>query len=186
MFKQFISSMMVAAILTVNASASTTATEGLKEAFNELNYALTVEWNQTDKSFHEEQMQKFSSAIRDLQKQGLTKVQMVEFMKSEIQDEKVAKEVEETLNMIALTKMSTAEASKLMVSTMKHSFGQGASFNGEAVLHVAVGILLIGMAVAVASGNASVVVYNSCRERFICDTWCEGWYCYENCYYTCY
>jgi len=82
MFKKLITLMMVLSIFTVQAHASTH--DGLKAAFDELNYALTVEWDQKDKDFHASQMKKFTASLRDLQSKGLTNAQLVDFAKSQV------------------------------------------------------------------------------------------------------
>lgn len=48
--------MMALAITTTSALANSNS--GLKSAFDELNYSLTEDWNQKDKSFYDVQMKK--------------------------------------------------------------------------------------------------------------------------------
>lgn len=200
MLKKFIAFMLILSIFTVQAHA--TAQEGLKAAFDELSYALEVEWDQKDKVFHEAQMKKFTSALRDLQSKGLTQSQLIEFAKSEVKNAQVAKDLETALNMIQINKMSTAEANQYIIDTMKKSYSTGASWNGEVFVYLAVGVLIVALAVAIASGSGSYsgggyyggsnCYYN---DVYICDSYCYydywGYYtCYDDCYwtsqYTCY
>jgi hypothetical protein len=179
---------MVFAIFSVQANAS--AHEGLKAAFDELNYALTVEWDQQDKEFHGQQMKKFAATVRDLQAKGLTNAQMIEFVKSEVKNKQVAKDLETAFNMIQINKLSPAEANKYILDTMKKSYSSGASWSGDVFVYLGVGILIVALAVALASGNVqttgSVCGY---QNVYVCDTYCyDDWYwgytCYDDCYYT--
>ena len=188
MFKKLIALMMVLSIFTVQANAATN--DGLKAAFDELNYALTVEWDQKDKVFHETQMKNFTASIRDLQAKGLTNAQLVEFAKSQVKNAQVAKDLETALNMIQINKMSGAEANKYILDTMKKSYSAGASWNGEVFIYLAVGVLIVALAVAIANGNVSSGGGSSCfyEDVYVCDTYCyDDWYgytCYDDCYYT--
>lgn len=168
MFKKFITLMMVIAIFTVQAHASTQ--NGLKAAFDEMNYSLTVEWNQKDQSFYEAQLKKFTATVRDLQKQGLTNQQMIDFAKSEVKDAKVAKDLETAFSMITINKMSSEEASRYMMDSMKRAYSNGASWNGEVFVYLAVGLLIVALAVGLAAGGGV-------------RTTSPGYSCYDDCYY---
>lgn len=191
MFKKFITLMMVLSIFTVHANAA--SNNSLKAAFDELNYALTVEWDQKDKDFYTEQMKNFSGVIRDLQMKGLSNAQLIDFVKSEVKNEKVAKDLETAFNMISLNKLSSEDASKYMIDTMKKSYSAGASWNGEVFLYLGIGVLLVAAAVAV-GGSSSSGGYGGgyyCSNYYVCDSVCYydyywGYTCYDDCYYTCY
>ena len=140
--------MLATAIFTTQAMANTH--DGLKAAFDEFTYSVTVEWDQKDKEFHADQMKKFTSSIRDLQSKGLTNAQLVDFAKSQVKNAQVAKDLETALNMIQINKMSGAEANKYILDTMKKSYSAGASWNGEVFIYLAVGVLIVALAVALA------------------------------------
>lgn len=192
MFKKFIMLLMVMSIFTTQANASTQ--NGLKAAFDELNYSLTVEWDQKDKAFYTTQMKKFSGVLRELQAKGLTNAQMIDFVKAEVKNEKIAKDLETAFNMISINKLSSEEASEYMVETMKKSYSAGASWNGEVIVYLAIGLLIVAAAVALANGGASSGGYNGggyCTDTYVCDSVCYydyywGYTCYDDCYYSCY
>jgi hypothetical protein len=182
--------MMVLSIFTTQANAA--SQNNLKAAFDELNYSLTVDWDQKDKEFYNEQMKSFSKVLRDLQSQGLTNSQLIDFVKAEVKNEKIAKDLETAFNMISINKMSSEEASSYMVETMKKSYSAGASWNGEVFLYLAVGLLIVAAAVAVGgSGGVRVGGGYYCTDYYVCDTNCYfdyywGYTCYDDCYYSCY
>ncbi len=198
MFSKFFTFLMVFAIFTVQASASTQ--NGLKAAFDEMNYSLTVEWDQEDRNFYEGQLKKFTSTVRELQKSGLTNAQMIEFAKTQVKDAKVAKDLETAFSMITINKMSSEEASKYMMDSMKRAYSNGASWNGEVLVYLAVGLLIVALAVGLASGSSgggssnggggTVSCYDDCYYYdYQCGydwlgwpVYCEGYTCDRVCY----
>ena len=192
MFKKLITLMMVFAITTTSAFANSNA--DLKAAFDELNYSLTVEWNQKDKAFYDAQMKKFNATLKELQSKGLTNAELIEFVKSEVKDSKVAKDMETAFTMIQLQKMNASQAANYMTETMKRSYSVGASWNGDAALYIGLGVLLVVVALSLAAGGVSGTGNGGggyCEEVFVCDTYCYndyfwGYTCEDDCFYSCY
>lgn len=184
MFKKLLAFMLILSVFTVNVHAS--SQEGLKAAFDELTFALEVEWDQKDKAFHDAQMKKFTETVRALQDKGLTNAQMIEFAKSQVKNKQVAKDLETAMNMIQINKMSVKEANKYILDTMKNSYSAGASWNGEVFVYIAVGVLIVALAVAIAS--ADTVVVGGGSNCYYEDVYVYGETCYYDYwgYYTCY
>lgn len=167
---------MVFSIFTVQAEAATQ--NGLKVAFDELNYSLMVDWDQKDQSFYNAKMRAFQVTLNDLQTKGLTNEQLIAFVKSEVKDEKVARDLETAFNMIEINKMSSAEASNYMVETMQKSYSHGASWNGSGTLIVGVIVVAIIVGVLIASGAASRIADTECGyNSYHCGTSCDGLDC---------
>jgi hypothetical protein len=198
MFKKFVTIMMVVAIFTVQASAA--ANNNLKAAFDELSYSLNVEWDQKDRAFYDAQMKKFTDTVSALQTEGLTNAEMIEFLKSEVKDAKAAKDIEIAFNMIAINKMSAADATKYALDAYKKSYSKGASWFGEMT-----GPYLIGGAVVVgfvllmifagknstSTTEGTIVSTGSCTQYYQCNNFCYndalwGFTCQPSCFYTCY
>jgi hypothetical protein len=188
MLRKFLTLFMVFAILTVQAQASTQS--GLKAAFDELNYALSVEWDQKDKNFQTEQMKKFSAQLRELQAQGLTQTEMIEFAKSQVKDKRLAKELETAFSMIKINQMSATEANKYMLDIIQKSYSAGASWSGDVFIILGATMLLVLLAVGIANGNVtvsgSICGYS---DVYLCETYCyNDWFwgttCYEDCFWT--
>ena len=192
MFKKLVTLMIALAFTTTTAFANTNA--GLKAAFDELNYSLTVEWNQKDKAFYDAQMKKFNNTLKELQAKGLTNAELISFVKSEVKDAKVAKDMETAFTMIQINKMSASEAANYMTETMKRSYSAGASWNGDAFLYIGLGVLLVAVGLAVAAGGYSGGGNGGggyCEDVYVCDTYCyNDWYwgytCEDDCYWACY
>ena len=138
MLKQILAFFMVLSITLTHVNAGTD--NGLKAAFDELNYSLSVDWDQKDKEFYSQQMKAFSAKLIELQNKGLTRNELVAFVKSEVKNQAIAKDLETAFNMVSINKMTSEDATKYMVDTMKKSYSNGASWNGQVVLYVAIGV----------------------------------------------
>jgi len=140
---------MILAIFTVSAQAS--VQQGLKAAFDELNYSLNVEWDQKDQNFYKTKVRVFNESVRDLMNNGLTHQDYLTFVKTQVKNERVAKDMETALNIISINKMTSADASKYMIETMEKSYSSGASWNGRANVYLSIGVLFIFAAVIAGS-----------------------------------
>lgn len=195
MFKRMISLMLVCAVFTVSAQATTQ--NGLKAAFDELNYSLTVEWDQKDKDFYMKQMKSFKGKVSELQALGLSNKELIEFAKSEVKNKKLASELDTAFTMISLNMMSPEAASEYLVDLVKKGYSTGASWNSDAGLWIGVGLLLVVVGIAVAAGGSTGGSTGStttsgyyCVDTYLCDNVCYydyywGQTCYTECGWYC-
>lgn len=191
MLKKLLSMVLLLSVFSVHAEVN--SQNSLKKAFDELNYSLSVEWDQKDKAFYSAQMEKFSSTVKNLQATGMTNLDLVNFAKSQIKDKNLAKDLETAFSLISINKMSPVEARKFVLDTISKSYNGGAHWYGDALLVGAVVVLILVVAIAAAgNGGGNGGYYNGgyygCYETYVCydyyDSW--GYYWYTDCYYTCY
>lgn len=180
MFKKLFAFSIICCLFVVQAHAATQ--NGLKAAFDELNYALTVEWDQNDRSFYNSQMEKFKSNLNNLQQQGLSNHDLVNFSLSQVKDLKLAKDLETAFTMISLNKMSESEAQRHVTEVMNKSYSQGASWGGEVIVGAIFVVLIIAVA-AIVAGKARVE--DGCYEIEVCEDYCTGGVCYTDCDWEC-
>lgn len=180
MFKKFFLLMIAFTLLSVQANAATH--NGLKDAFDELNYSLNVEWDQQDKAFYNEQMDKFSATVKDLQAQGLTNQELVDYTLSQVKDAKLAQDLKTAFTMVVINKMNPAEAHKYITDVMANSYSRGASWAGEVVLG-AIGLVIFVALAAVVVGSAKIE--DGCYKVRTCDQACIGNSCIEDCDFRC-
>ncbi len=128
MLKSFFSLTITFILLTSQVFAG--STDGLKKAYDEMNYSLTVEWDQKNEAFYEAQIKKFNNTIRDLKAEGLTNSELLAFAKNHIQDSKLSSIIEKAFLMININKMSPEDSTKYIMDTLKKSYSNGASWNG--------------------------------------------------------
>lgn len=182
MFKKMLSIAMLFVFMTVQANAGTN--NSLKAIFDDLNYSLTVEWDQKDKGFHDAQVEKFNKRIADARANGASVEEIAQYAVSQVKDAKIAKELQTTLSLLKIGALSQAEAQKMLMETVKRSQISGASWNGSA------GPVLI--AIAIIAGMVLLFYALSCKGEVVgtgeyhevCTDVCERDYpdrCYRDC-----
>lgn len=153
MITKLLTFFLILTIVTTNSYASTN--DGLKTALDELNYSLTVEWDQKDKDFFHERVETFKQTIEELKRGGLSEEELLEFLNSQIESAAVARDLENTFSLVDVRRMSASELNEHIFETAKKSQQQGASWNGYAVLaQVAVGLVVVGLFVWYVSANS--------------------------------
>jgi hypothetical protein len=191
MFKKFLALALCFVVTSVHASAL--SQNNLKTAFDDLSYSLSVEWDQKDKAFYNAEMKKFQDQVATLQANGMSNQELVEFTKSQLKDEKMAKDLEVAFNMISLNKLSASDARKLVLDTVGKSYSRGASWNGAGTVIVAAAVVLILVVALAASSGGNVNVNTNtyqpyCYDQYNCydyyDSW--GYYWYTDCFYQTY
>lgn len=180
MLKKLFAFSIISCLFMVQAHA--TAQNGLKAAFDELNYALTVDWDQNDRNFYDSQMEKFKTNLNSLQEQGLSNQDLVNFTLSQVKDEKLAKDLETAFTMISINKLSQSEAQRYVTDVMNKSYSRGASWGGEVIVAAIVLILIVAVA-AIVAGKAKVD--DGCYKVRVCEDYCTGNLCYEDCDWKC-
>lgn len=180
MCKKFLFSIIALCLLTAQSFAVTN--NGLKTAFDELNYSLSVEWNQTDRAFYNAQMEKFGKALRTA---NVSNKELVEFTIAQVKDEKIAKDLRTALTMVQINNMDQKEAQKYVMDVMNKSYSQGASWNGGAVIGGAILVVIFVAVALLVSGDARINENEECYEVWTCDDYCTAGVCYEDCGYEC-
>ncbi len=180
MFKKFFLLMVAFSILTVQANAATH--NNLKAAFDDLNYSLSVEWDQSDKAFYNAKMDNFANTIKELQAEGLTNQELVDFTLSQVKDQKLAQDLKTAFTMVVINKMSPSEAHAYITDVMSRSYSTGASWAGEVILG-AIGLVIFVALAAIVVGSAKIE--DGCYKVRTCDQACIGNSCVEECDYRC-
>lgn len=155
MLKRLITLLMVLSIFTTQAMASSNT--GLKAAFEELNYSLTVEWDQKDESFYNEQMSIFASKVDELKSEGLSQSDLINFAKSELKNAKSSFDLESALKVIQVNKLTASEANTYVLEAMKGSYSTGANWadNNDTLLWGT--ILGLGVVVYLILGTEDII-----------------------------
>lgn len=135
----------------VMTSVHASSTDGLKLAFEELQFALEVEWDQKDPAFKKAQLEKFSDRLNELKAQGLTNSDLIASSIGQIKDESLRKQIETANSLIAINHMSEVEARKMIQENFEKSLSKGASWNCESFLTIGAVVLFVVLAIVVAS-----------------------------------
>lgn len=183
MLKKFFASFLVFALVSVQANAA--SNNSLKAAFDQLNYSLSVEWDQKDRSFYDAKMKEFTAQVSELQAKGLSNAQLAEFAVSQIKDKTLAKELNTAFSLIQLNTLNQTDARKMVLETVSKSYNNGASWSSDVLLIGGVVVLLLVAAASVA-GNVRVgaSVGAGCYQDYVCYDYYDnrGFYWYSDCY----
>lgn len=183
MFKKFFVSFLTFAFVSVQANAATN--NSLKAAFDQLNYSLSVEWDQKDRTFYDSKMKEFTAQVAELQAKGLTNAELSEFALTQVKDKALAAELNTAFTMIQLNKMNQTDARKLVLDAVSKSYNRGASWSSDAFLIGGLVVLVLAVALAAAGGTVSAGGGAGCYQEYVCydyyDSW--GFYWYSDCYY---
>lgn len=153
MLKKIIS--LVVILTTLSTSTYASVNNGLRTALDELNYSLTVEWDQTDKEFFNQQVERFKETIQDLRREGLSDAELLTFLNSQVPNDQVARDLKQTFSIVNISEMSPSELNDHILSTARKSQQTGASWNGYAVLaQVTAGLVVLGLFVWYVSANS--------------------------------
>ncbi len=124
--------MLVFLASSLNIHASTE----LETAFTDLNYALTVEWDQEDQNFYHSELCKFQKIIKEHKDMGVTDQEIFRIALKNIHDQKLAIELFQGL-----------ETDQISIEDIfQNTQMRGASWNGRttiAVVSVAVVIVIV-------------------------------------------
>lgn len=111
--------------------ASPVEREGLKEAMQELNYSLTVEWNQDDSKFYVDQITKFQDRINQLGLKNLDRNEAFMIALSQVKDGQYKSNVQATLSKINVNHLSNEEVQALLIQIAEKTNSVGSSWNGR-------------------------------------------------------
>lgn len=126
--------------------------DSLKTAYNELQYALTVEWDQKDQSFKKEHTEIFAKKIQELLDQGLSVEELSSFALNQIKSESSRKEIETILSLIKINHLERSKAQQLIKNALNKSLSTGTSWNARISLLDITSIIVI-VALVVSLGN---------------------------------
>lgn len=155
MFKKFISLMLLNCLVLTSAQAATG--EGLKAAFDDLSYSLTVEWDQQDQDFAQNEINEFSAEVASLRNAGLTQLEVAQFLKSILKG-KADVEVDSFMQKLDRQNLSSDEIKAELGKMISVAYHDGASYlptGGKIALGVlgVVGVVFIVSIIVVQSSE---------------------------------
>lgn len=174
------------------ASAPINQMKQLQAAFDQLNFSLQVEWDQKDKKFYNKKVAEFHNEIKKLQKSGMTNEELLEFIKLNIKDKKLAGNIDELFSTIKSSKMTQKEARNFALDYVSRNYATGANWMGEASAAILLAGLLIAVALlAVASGpttRTTTTTTTYCEDVYVCEEYYDYYYnvWYEDCWWETY
>jgi hypothetical protein len=115
----------------------------LKEAFDELHFGLTVEWDQTDLDFKRVRVEHFEKTLSELAVKELTREELLEGMALGLKNERQKRDLHRVLELVDLGLLSELEAQELVEGVFAQAYSQGAQWS-PAIKNLIVSGLVLG------------------------------------------
>lgn len=141
--KRLLVLLLTCILFTAQVHAATN--NGLKVAFDEFNYSLSVEWDQKDQAFHDKKVAEFKASLESMYANGLTNVDVINFMAAETKNETLKKDLEILSVNLALNKYSQNESFELVQKALGRYYSQGSSWMPERGQLLTYGVALLGV-----------------------------------------
>ena len=126
-------------------AASPDHTKLIGKTFNEFQYKMTVEADAKDKIAQQKAVEHFKEQLIDIQKQGVTSPEIMEYLRTSILDASARVEFDRFLKGMPAT-ISPQEASELSMKFLSQHYQAGASYQGSAIVAgVAITIIVAGI-----------------------------------------
>lgn len=180
-------------IQTVSANEGTT--QGLKALYDELQYSVTVEWDQKDTEFQKKIESRFKSGLEELKKQGLTNQEFIAFTASQFKDKKAQTDFTNLMQSLQVSALTEKEMNVMVNNVLRNQYQTGANWFGELPLAAKIGYIF--MLTVISSALVYGMIYGSfngisdgsggqvCTEVYTCDTYYTEYGSYEACDYQC-
>lgn len=193
--KKFISSFLILAFINVNAALPVSNAKALSNALDNLNFSLTVDWDQQDRTFYNDRKSKFENVMKSLQEKGMTNSEMIQTLAQKMKNKKLVSEVTDLLAVVQVNRLSAAEARKYITETLTNQYPEGASWLGRSaasnfgIILLAV-ILISSLSSSSSSGSSSAYTSSSnCYNDYVCVDYYDYYFGYTTeCYWqtSCY
>jgi hypothetical protein len=183
MFKRI--SVLLVAMLIFTTNSFAASQSGLKEAFNEFNYSVSVEWDQKDKAFYDQQVKKLQAEMQVQQANGVTNADLVQFVISESKNESLKKDLSLVLLQMKINQMSQAEALAIVKDKLNKTYAEGASWSGRGD-QIIIGLVVVLVAVWAVAYVQCVSDPNHitvCSDVYRCHTEYDSYGSYDDCGY---
>jgi hypothetical protein len=105
--------------------------KALDQTFNEMNYSLNVEWDQKDQVYFNSTVDGFEKQVKDLQDQGLTNKELIEYTLAKVKDKQTQKDIAEISKVISESNMTADQAREFALAKLNSTQSQGASWSGS-------------------------------------------------------
>jgi hypothetical protein len=144
--------------------------------FDEYHYTLTVEWDQRDQTFYQEQTDAFMKKLGVLiTEHGLSQAEVLALAEKKMNNSKLLEALKLKMTLMG-TNMSAAQLAQTLRETAKEFYLSGASWNGDVMITSAiVGLFVLAIGYAIwFSATHECVEYKSV---YSCDTtsYCAGY-----------
>jgi hypothetical protein len=169
-------SLLIAFCFSLNVMASTGTVQELEKALDDYHYSLSVEWDQKDQAFYDSKTKEFFSKMESMIKNdGLTQEQVLTLVSKKVNNPKVVESLK--LKAALMGKAASAEElAKMIKDSTDDMYAQGASWNGQVIVPVVIGLLVVA-AISYSIWWGATHECVAYEQQYVCNT-------YNNCSYS--
>jgi hypothetical protein len=150
-----VTALFLSLLILISVPTQAMANEGLKYAFDELNYSLSIEWDQNNKEFYDSALEKFKTTVQILQAQGLSNKEIIDFSVAQVKNKKFGADIKYAFDVIEAEKLNQTEAQDLMLEVINKTYNKGASWEVYPGGFITYGFVAIGILILAAALSAS-------------------------------
>lgn len=136
-------------LLSTQAMAATH--EGIKDIYDDLNYSLTVEWDQKDKVFYADKIAQFQNKLLELKNQGIQNEEILSFALDTAKDEKLVHDIREAISVLGDGNIANLEGKEIINSISGKFYSSGASWNGRTTVVASAATVVLVVAIILAT-----------------------------------
>lgn len=136
---------MLLLCLCTNVFAGTAGMNKLERHLDDYQYAMTVEWDQKDQKFKEAKTKEFNAALEKvIREEGVSQLEVMSLLEKKVISKDALNAIQ--LKLALLGNASSPEAlAKSLEGATKEMYTQGASWNGEIVIPLAIGVIVVAI-----------------------------------------
>ena len=127
MLKKLIALFAVFSLVTVSASVPVS---NLKQAVDDFNFAVTVEWDQQDTRFYNQAVDDFKRSVESLSEEGMTNDQIINGILLSVKNKKQAAELQRMVGLLRSEDMTKSEVADFIAQKVRLTQDEGASYQG--------------------------------------------------------
>lgn len=131
--------------LSMNIMAGTAGVQKLEREIDNFKFSMTVEWDQKDQEFKEVKTREFNAALEKiLREDGISQLEVMALLQKKVLSSEAINAIQ--LKLSLLGNSSSPEAlTKALESSTQHMYSQGASWNGEVMIPLAIGVIVVAI-----------------------------------------
>ena len=181
MFKKLNTIIAIAMMLVMPMNQARAEQVNLKDAVNQLNFNLTVVWDQSDQAFYQQSLKDFAAKIDALKAQGMSNEQLVNSLKTQVLSARANQDLERIASIAKDQKLSGVEITKLVTQSAMTAQHDGAHYSDDASIELLSGIIIAVVVIAIVVGveNSGGTIIVGCEQSCSYDIWGD-YNCYCN------
>jgi len=183
-------SLFISLLLSFNLMAADVGENRLSRLVDDLQFSLTVEWDQKDKEAFNKINDEFRQKIEAMvQEEGISKAELIKLLEARVSNNKLMDELQIRIQLMSANPTSS-EVFALFQEMKSSLYGQGASWNGEVVMVSSLALVMIVFTIiwirdvmklsrsCADEGGHEVTTQENCGIRTVCVNYGTS-YCHE-------